>query len=289
MKNRIAMALGATFVAGIAQAQTILPNNPAGDYYTNPGSSNQGQAVGSSGFFYNNTRNGGTVGINMEIPRNGQGSVYFKSEDGADKSDFEYLASGSNFGGNFFALGSLGTLGSLESLSYSWFKKGTSTSSAFMPALRILVDADGNLATNDRGGIVFETAYNGMPSPTTDAWVTEDIFGYNSGAGANMWTFGAGMGFAQLGYGVKLSEWQQAIPIAGSTINANSLVLGFSMGVGSGWNGTFEGAVDDLKFKFAGSPAQSFNFEAVPEPGSMLALGAGVSALIARRRKNKAQ
>jgi len=98
-----------------------------------------------------------------------------------------------------------------------------------------------------------------------------------------MWTFGAGMSFAQEGYGVKLSEWQAGK----ATIGANSQILGFSMGVGSGWANGFEGAVDDLSFKFAGQNAQTFNFEAVPEPGTMAALFAGLAGVVARRKRAK--
>lgn len=285
MKGKIAITLSAFAFAGLASAQVVLPNNPTGDFYTNAGGSNQGQAVGTSGFYYNNVRNGGTVGINAQIPRNGTGSAYFKSEDGADKADFEFLALGTNVGGNFFAGGSLGKLGDLEALSYSWYRKGTSTTTAnFQPVVRILVDADGDLNTiTDRGGLVFEIAYNGAATAVTDTWVNEDIFGYNSGAGANMWTFGAGMTFAQEGYGVKLSEWQAGK----ATIGANSQILGFSMGVGSGWANGFEGAVDDLSFKFAGQNAQTFNFEAVPEPGTMAALFAGLAGVVARRKRAK--
>ncbi len=285
MKGKIAISLSAIILTGVASAQIVTPNNPSGDYFSNAGSSNQGQAVGTSGFFYNNVRNGGTVGINTEIARNGNGSAYFKSEDGSDKADFEFLAQGTNFAGNFFAAGSLGKLGDLEALSYSWYRKGTSTTTAnFQPALRILVDADGNVATTgDRGGLVFEIAYNGSATAATDTWVSEDIFGYNSGAGANMWTFGAGMSTAQEGYGVKISDWQAGL----NTISANSVVLGFSMGVGSGWANGFEGAVDDLSFKFAGQNAQTFNFEAVPEPGTMAALFAGLAGIAARRKRSK--
>jgi len=285
MKGKIAISLSALVFAGVANAQVVLPNNPSGDFYTNAGASSQGQAVGTSGFFYNNVRNGATVGINAEVPRNGTGSVYFKSEDSSDKADFELLAAGTEFGGNFFAAGSLGKLGDLEALSYSWFRKGSSTTTAnFQPVVRILVDADGNLATTgDRGGLVFEIAYNGAATAATDTWVNEDIFGYNSGAGANLWTFGAGMSFAQEGYGVKLSDWQAGR----ATIGAGSEVLGFSMGIGSGWADGFEGAVDDLSFKFAGQNAQTFNFEAVPEPSSMMALFGGLAGIAARPKRAK--
>ncbi len=285
MKGKIAISLSALVLTGISGAQVVLPNNPTGDLYTNAGGSNLGQAVGTSGFFYNNVRNGGSVGINTQIPRNGTGSAYFKSEDSSDKADFEFLALGTNVGGNYFAAGSIGKLGDLEALSYSWYRKGTSTTTAnFQPALRILVDADGDLNTiTDRGGIVFEIAYNGAATAVTDTWVNEDIFAYNSGAGANMWTFGAGMSFAENGYGVKLSDWQSGL----NKIDGNTAVLGFSMGVGSGWANGFEGAVDDLSFKFAGQNAQTFNFEAVPEPGTMAALFAGLAGVAARRKRSK--
>ena len=73
-------------------------------------------------------------------------------------------------------------------------------------------------------------------------------------------------------------------------LSTATAILGIEFGIGSGWNGSFAGAVDNVRVGFAGADATTFNFELarneVPEPASLalLALGAfGIAA--ARRRK----
>lgn len=285
------MALSVVTLAGLSTAQagiqTVYSNNAnPGDLYSNASVLNQGQAVGSTGFVYNNVRNSGGVGIRSNYARSGNGSAFLQTTLGpggsSSKADIEFLATPVSFAGNFFATSSLGNLASLSSLGYDWYRDGSSTNSAAQqPSLRILVDADGNLATtNDRGGIVFETAYNGMASATVNTWVTENIFAYNANAGANMWTFGAGKTFAQDGYGITLDQWQLGL----GTISGNSAVLGFSMGVGSGW-GPFSGAVDNLRFSFGEGAETTYNFEVIPLPSGAALAGVGLLALAGRRRK----
>ena len=238
-----------------------------GTTFTNASGSGQGQTVDAD-WYYNNVRNSGIVGITNDYARNGNGSVLMQTTIGpggaSSKADIEVLATGIEIGGNFYATSSLGTLGNLTSLTYDWFRDSSSTNSpAQHPVVRILVDADGDLnTTTDRGGLVFEQAYNGNNVPT-DSWVAEDIFSYNTGNGANLWTFGAGMAFAQEGYGNTLTDWQAGV----GTIDSDTAILGFSMGVGSGW-GPFTGAVDNFSYSINGGSSGSSNFEVVPEPDS---------------------
>ena len=270
------------FAATHSNADTIVGD---GSTYTNASGSNQGQAV-SAGWYYNNVRNDGVVGITGNYARSGNGSAYMQTINGpggaSSKADFEYLSGGVDVGGNYYASTSLGNLGNLSALSYEWYRDSGSTNSAAQhPALRILVDADGDLGTTgDRGGLVFEAVYNGSATATTDTWVTEDIFAYNSGDGANLWTFGAGMAFAEFGYGNSLSDWQAGV----GTVDSNSAVLGFSMGVGSGW-GPFQGAVDNFSFAFAGGPSGDFNFETIPEPATFSLLSVAALGLMIRRKR----
>lgn len=285
--KKIALLGLALMVAASASAQIVFSNNAApGDSFTNPGSSNLGQAVGTTGWYYNNTRNSGGVGINTTYARNGNGSAFMQTTLGpnapSSKADIEFLANAVPVGGNFFANGTLGTLGNLANVSYEWYRDAASTNSSVQhPALRILIDADGNLATTgDRGGLVYETTYNGG-TVGTNTWTPGAIT-----ATTNVWNFGFGLGSEFGGFNRTLNDWITGFTVGSTSTNlsANSAVLGFSMGVGSGW-GPFVGAVDNFSYQFIGSPAYTANFEAVPEPGTLIALGAGLAALARRRKK----
>jgi len=271
-------------VAATASATVIYSNNsPLNDSFTNPTGTNQGQAVGSSGWYYNNVRNNGVVGIQSTLPFAGNGSVYFQSPSGSAKADVEYLANGINLGGNYLAAGSLGAFADLESLSYSWYRDSGSTTAAHLhPVLRVLLDADGNLLTTaDRGGLVFERIYNGGSVAPANAWVTDTI-----GPSTNLWNFGLGLGFAAninstpSAYDATLAEWQTYFP--------NAVILGFSAGVGSGWSNTFSGAVDAITWTINGQTS-TYNFEVgpaggeIPEPGTMVLTAAGLALLVRRR------
>ncbi len=99
-----------------------------------------GAALGSSDWFYNNVRNNGVVGVRTTVPYDGDGSVWFNLTQGpsgnSSKADIEYY---DVVGGE---AQSLGTLGNLTSLSYSWYREAGGTASNWlMPLLRLYVQS----------------------------------------------------------------------------------------------------------------------------------------------------
>ena len=102
MKRIFVPALGAAALAIAsvgAHSATVLSNNAApGDAFTNAGGSSQGQAVGATGWYYNNVRNSGTAGINDTYARSGNGSALLQGTLGpggaSSKADIEYLSGG---------------------------------------------------------------------------------------------------------------------------------------------------------------------------------------------------
>jgi len=264
--------------AGIANAQVTVYSNSAapGDAFTNGGASNTGQAVGASGWYYNNVRNNGVSGINNTFARSGNGSAYLSTPQGPDnpssKADIEFLpAATANVNGNYSAGAALGRLADLTSFGYDWYRSSVSTNDPGQhPSLRLLVvSAD----LTQSGALVFERIYNGFGSSMpTDTWQSDDIFANRTTY--NLWSTGSLPG-AFSNYSTTLQDWMSS-PM-------NYYVVGISSGAGSGW-GPFVGAVDNIAFGFNGNNT-TYNFEVVPAPGAAALAGLGGLAALRRRRK----
>lgn len=225
------------------------------------------------GFYQANLGGGATVGVTTDYARNGNGSAFFDTTGGAAKADIQYLSAAPV------------ALSSITSLSYDYFRASSSTTNAgFAPVVRLDILKNGAFA----GALVLENLYQTRADATVDSWTNVSAT-QNSGI---FWATNARLGptFAAANGGQKtLAEW----------ISDNSdgvlTTYGFTAGVGSGWNGRFTGAVDDVRFGVDGQEAAAFNFEvasaaAVPEPASwaMMIVGMGAIGGSLRRRAKTA-
>lgn len=247
-------------VSALSCAHAAVVTTPVG-VFNNPGASNAGDALAADVWLRINVRNDGSVGISNAYPRNGDASVF--------------LSLGANTGNNgkadweFYPTATFGRLNAMTSLTYEWLRDGNSNAAAHLhPVIRLLIDADGNTGTvTDRGYLVFERCYNlaGCPAVPTNAWTSESIVGTT-----NLWWTQFGVGIDSV-YNRSLSTYQSGgySPSAGfAQINGNSLILGVSVGIGSGWSAAsgaaFVGAADNVTLTSSTPGATSLtgtNFE----------------------------
>ena len=273
-KHLVAAAVVGVLCTNVFAATTIVySNNPApGDLFSNSGSAFLGQAVGTSGWYYNNVRDNGAVGIRTNYPFNGNGSVYMRTPTLDAEAGIEFLGNALTIGvpGNFYSVTAIAPLSQLQSVSYSWYRDSTSSVAGHLhPVLRILLDADGDLnTTSDRGGLVWESVYQLYPyTAPTNTWVTQTITDSSW-----LWNFGLGGTLMDIdgdGYAhnSNLAAWKAYFP--------NAVIIGFNMGLGSGWTGDFVGAVDNISWTIEGITTTT-NFEVVPEPTTMALFGLGL-------------
>ncbi|CAN5783050.1 hypothetical protein BH11PLA1_BH11PLA1_24190 [soil metagenome] len=280
MKHIISAAALLVCAAGASAAPAYSNLPGTGDAYVsglpNPGGT---QALTNApGWYYNNVRNAGSVGINVVNPRSGNGSASFISTNGNDKADIEYYE-GAAVGS---ATAIMGRLGDVTSAGFDWIRNsGQQNQHASM---RLLIDADGDMTTtNDRGALIFEHAYNG-PNVADGVWTTESLVGASV-----LWQSAVGLGTHDTFPNFQpLSVWGSPsgyMPTDGGRLfNANSAIYGLSLGVGSGFNVPFVGAVDNVYITFGSGYSLNANFEVVPSPAAAGLLGLGALAAARRRR-----
>lgn len=267
----IAAVLGAVSIAVPAFANTVIVTSPTG-VFTNPGSTNAtGPGAAYNTWFANNVRNSGSVGITNTYADSGNGSIQFSGPTNS-KADFEYdFTPGTGF-----------ALTSLTALSYDVYRSSTSTVNADLePAFRLTVaDANGNFL----GSLVYEGAYNNQ-APPVGSFATENILNDYFWASGSLLPNNSNS--ANPVFNRTLADWSALIP--------GLQVTGFTTGIGSGWTGSFDGAVDNISYAINGGTATDFNFETaatspVPEPSSITLLGVGMLAVgtMWMRRRNEA-
>lgn len=262
------------FILGLAAplplaAQTAI-TQPTG-LLTNPANTLISDPTAPDVWMRRNVRSGGSVGIDAAFPRAGNGSMFMElgapNAGSAGKADAEY-----------FPTATFGRLADLGVVGYHWYRDAASQASAWLhPALRLVVDADGNPATtNDVGYLIFERCYNvpGCPAVPTNTWVSDAITGSTV-----LWWFQFGVG-ADTVYTRTLATYQSGsyTPSPGfAQLGPHSRVVGVSVGVGSGWSGTpaFRGAVDWVRLESTTPGAASIfhNFELASDMAAVSVTG----------------
>ncbi len=279
MTKRIsAVAMLCMAIPTILSAQVTTVVGP-GTQFTNatPADANDAAcAAALNTWCARNVRNGGAVGITSANARSGNGSLQFNGPANA-KADFEYYFAADGTSGNSIRLGDL------TALSFDWFRSSSSTANPWLaPAIRLALFN----GSTYQGYLVYEPGLNGTPKNTTftlptDSWITQTID--NTGY---FWSSREG---TQLGY--SLTDWKSGRSGSNFSINADTRVVALNVGIGSGWNGSFDGAVDNVGYMKTGDQQmRTFNFETnvVPEPSTYALMSAGLIGLFfaSRRRRN---
>lgn len=271
-------------VFGTSTATTTTTATGTRTTVTGPGpnqASNRASGTPVTNSWYQaNVGAGSTVGITTDYARSGNGSAYFNSTQGdSGKGDLLYT-----FGsGTGVAPVNLSTL---NSVSFDFYRSSASTTNAtFAPVLRLGMLKNGAFA----GTLVFENVYQQQLASPVDSWTTLTA-NLNNGI---FWATNTLLGptFASANGGQKtLAQW-----IADNG-NATLSVYGLEIGIGSGWNGEFYGAVDNVQIDFSGGRSLNSNFEvaasgAVPEPATwgMMILGFGMMGASVRYRRRSSK
>ena len=285
---KITLIFGLLGGAMASHAQTVWSNSyDPGDYFTNAGGSAANQVVnnvsggGPEQVTYRETKNNGVVGINTNLPHSGNGSVWF-STNGTTGGKSE-IALSTGFDGSGNSAGVLGSFDSLSAFGADLYTMSSPDSGNQAPILRLELYSANDGGSAKYGQLVFDTAWTPghYGTFTYNQWNTVDIFNNAStiwlrGTGSlnNVYDPGAGTNHERT-----LADWESILSGKGYG------VISVNAGIGT-FDGRFQGGMDNLQIGFGGNN-KTYNFEAVPEPASLCALGLGALALIRKRKSSK--
>lgn len=232
--------------------------------------------VNPQGWAAANVRSDASVAITGMLPRAGDGSIQFQTmtvTPGQDKADFQLT----------WNPDPLRTMGSLDEVSYEYYRDSSSTTGAnFHPVLRLFFYLDQgtpNLADDIVGLFIFEEVYQVGGSVPLDTWDFNDLLNQR------FWMFisvsASGTGVVQ-NYGMTLNDWMNnldpntSMPPVGlpgdptpPTLSAGTAIVGVNVGVGSGWGANFLGYVDNVRLGFGGT-TDTYNFNVVNVPVELM-------------------
>jgi hypothetical protein len=226
----------------------------------------------SSGWSVEDIQAGGTAGFSSAQPRDGNGSYELSlTTDNGSKATLSHT------GGDGLTLSAFDT-GTDSILGFDAYKDSSLSSSAVVaPAFHLYIGGYSNQ-------LVWEASDNVVPT-STNAWDTLNI------KNGQFWARTGGTNYAGAGQTKTLHDWLSSQTIVGTSQSINfgdGFIKYYSVGLGAGWQGSYQGYVDNVKF---GATTSNFeNASAAPEPSQWAGLGFtafGALGLILKARKKK--